>query len=174
MHFCEYILAWFAFVSSVEEISFLSKLRYFLFWFVLKVPQFWRNEICVTVFLKWTDFSPFCGINLVCSIHISVKGNKKRKDLNFWLSFGLILKDKRRISYFLSNATGRTARHSSDVSLGLTVWWFVGRQALTSFKLNATLFSFVKICKNHFWRRIHFDRGLVSAVKFGQQDISVS
>ena len=38
------------FKKTVARISFLSKLWYFLFWFVLKVPQFWKkrdSRICL-------------------------------------------------------------------------------------------------------------------------------
>ena len=48
------------FKKTVARISILSKLWYFLFWFVLKIPQFWKKiEIRATVFLNWTDLIKF-------------------------------------------------------------------------------------------------------------------
>ena len=40
------------FKASVAQILFLSKLRYFLFWFVLKVPQFWKKRDSCNWLLK--------------------------------------------------------------------------------------------------------------------------
>ena len=40
------------FKKTVARISFLSKLWYFLFWFVLKVPQFWKKRDSRNCLLK--------------------------------------------------------------------------------------------------------------------------
>ena len=49
-------LDWQLWFKKKEEISSLSKLWYFLFWFDWKCHNFERNKIRATVFLKWTDF----------------------------------------------------------------------------------------------------------------------
>ena len=44
------------FKKTVAQISFLSKLWYFLFWFVLKVPQFWKKRDSRNCLLKMNGF----------------------------------------------------------------------------------------------------------------------
>ena len=43
------------FKKTVARISIPSKLWYFLFWFVLKVPQFWKNQDSRNCLLKMNE-----------------------------------------------------------------------------------------------------------------------
>ena len=69
------------FKKTVVQFSFSSKLWYFLFWLVLKVPQFERNKNRATLFLKWKDFSTHLSM-----ISFS-KYNKEAMDLFIIIHF---------------------------------------------------------------------------------------
>ena len=85
------------------------------FWLRSKISNHIQNILNMYIFFQITD-------------GFGIRWQKQRKKPIFGYDFfGWHSRTKVTFPTFFSNATDRIARHSSDVSLGLTVWCFVGQ-----------------------------------------------
>ena len=109
------------FKKTVARILFLSKLWYFLFWFVLKVPQFWKKWDSPNWLLKMNRLQN-CG---------SFNTNQNKKYHNFertenrptvflkWTDF----RRNRQIYFFqCSDFFGRNSQEYSDLKCAWLCW----------------------------------------------------